>query len=62
MKNTLNTIFHGFGYLLFCIGFILCMGAAGNNDLGADLSQVLRIGLMGMSACVCGSFVAWWKI
>lgn len=62
MKHTLNTICHGTGALIFCIGFIICVGAAGNSDLGLPLDEVMRYALAGLTACVGGAFLAWWKV
>ena len=62
MKRTVNTILHGTGYLFFMIGFIICLGSAGNSDLGMPINEVARYALAGMTACVGGAFLAWWKI
>lgn len=62
MKQTLNQIYHGIGYLLFCIGFIICLGMAGNSDLGMELSQVMRYSICGVLMMVCGGFLAWWRV
>lgn len=62
MKRTLNTIFHGAGYLLICLGFLMCLGAAGNSDLGMDMASVGRYGLSGLATALTGLFLIWWKV
>ena len=62
MKHILNTTIHGTGYLFFMIGFILCIGAAGNSDLGVELTEVFRLAMAGLAACLGGAFLAWWRV
>lgn len=61
MRQTFNTIIHGVGALFFMVGFIMCIGAGGNCDLGLPLDEVMRYALAGLTACVGGAFLAWWK-
>ena len=61
MKHVFNTTVHGLGWLFFAWGFIICMGAAGNSDLGADMAEVVRLTAAGMAACIGGAFLAWGK-
>ena len=62
MKRTLNTIYHGIGYLLICVGFIMCVGAGGNSDLGMEISMVVRYGLSGLATALTGLFLIWWRV
>mgnify|MGYP007122051757 CR=1 FL=1 len=62
MKRTVNKILHGTGVLFFMVGFIICLGAAGNSDLEMPMDDVVRYALAGLTACVGGAFLAWWKI
>ena len=62
MKRTLNSIYHGIGCMLICIGWILVLGAAGNNDLGVDLDLVVRLGICGMCSMLCGLFLTRWRV
>ena len=62
MKQTLNQIYHGIGYLLFLIGFIICLGMAGNADLGMDVSLVLRYSICGLLMMGCGLFLTRWQV
>ena len=62
MKKTLNTIYHGIGYMLVCVGFIMCVGAGGNSDLGMELTMVARYGLSGLATALTGLFLIWWRV
>ena len=62
MKKEINTFINGIGYLFFALGFIICIGAAGNSDLGVALSEVVRLAAAGAIACIGGAFLAWWKV
>lgn len=62
MKHAFNTTVHGLGWLFFAWGFIICMGAAGNSDLGADMAEVVRLTAAGMAACIGGGFLTWWRV
>lgn len=62
MRQLINTTFHGIGYMFICIGFIICIGAAGNSDLGVDLSEVFRLAMAGVAACVGGLFLTRWTV
>lgn len=62
MKQTLNTFYHGVGYLLFCIGFIICLGMAGNSDLGMALNLVMRYSICGLLMMGCGVFLTRWHV
>ena len=59
--RTYNRIVHGIGALFFMVGWIMCIGAAGNSDLGLPLDEVMRYALAGITACAGGAFLAWWK-
>jgi hypothetical protein len=60
--KTLNTIYHSIGYLLVCIGWIICLGVAGNSDLGMDLSLVMRYAMCGMAMMLIGFFLTRWRV
>lgn len=62
MKKEFNAFVNGIGYLFFAWGFIICMGAAGNSDLGADMAEVVRLTAAGMAACIGGGFLTWWRV
>ena len=62
MKRTLNTIYHSIGYLLICLGFVICIAAGGTSDCGADMAFVARVGLCGLASLLCGVFLAWWRV
>lgn len=62
MKQTINQIYHGIGYLLFCIGFIICLGMAGNSDLGMALSMVMRYSICGMLLMGFGFLLTRWRV
>lgn len=62
MKHLINTTMHGIGGFFILVGFILCLGAAGNSDLGIELSEVFRLAMAGMAICICGAFLAWWRV
>ena len=62
MRRTANTILHGIGCLLLCLGFIMMIGAAGNSDLGAEMGQVVRYETSGFLTLLCGAFLKWWRI
>ncbi len=62
MKQTINTIYHGLGYLMICIGFIIIIGAGGNSDLGMELSMVGRYGISGLLTLLCGALLVWWRV
>lgn len=62
MKHAINTIFSGTGLLIFCIGFIMCVKAAGCSDFDAPLDMVGRYAFCGVTACLCGLFVHRWHV
>lgn len=62
MRQTLNTIYHGLGYMMICTGWIIMIGTAGSSDLGMPLAEVTRCALAGLTACAGGVFLTWWKI
>lgn len=62
MKHFINTAYHGIGCLLLCIGLIICLGMAGNSDLGMPLSMVMRYSVCGLLIMVFGLFLTRWKV
>lgn len=62
MKQMFNTIYHGIGCLLLCIGLIICLGMAGNSDLGMPLSMVMRYSVCGLLIMSFGLFLTRWKV
>lgn len=62
MKRLANEFAHGIGYLFLFAGFVLCIGAAGNSDLGMALDEVVRYMLAGLVACFGGFFLTRWRI
>ena len=62
MKHTINTIYHGIGYLLIMVCLIICIGAAGNSDLGMDLAYVMRYMVSGLLTGATGLLLVWWKV
>ena len=62
MKHTLTTIYHGIGYLLIMVGFIVMCGTAGNSDLGMELSLVGRYEVCGLLTALTGLFLVGWKV
>lgn len=62
MKQTLNQIYHGIGYLLICIGWIVIIGMAGNSDLGMALNLVMRYSICGLLMMGCGVFLSRWHV
>lgn len=62
MRRMLNRLYHMVGYALILLGFVFGIGAAGNSDLGVELSQVVRYILCGSAAISIGCFLTWWKI
>lgn len=62
MKHTINTIYHSIGYLLIFVGIILCIGGAGNSDLGMELSLVGRYEVSGLMMMFCGMFLTRWRV
>ena len=62
MKYLINTIIHGVGVMMFCIGWIICIKAAADNDIGIALADVTRCALAGLTACVGGAFLSWYRV
>lgn len=62
MKMMINTIYHGTGHMLLCIGFIICLGMAGNSDLGMALDLVMRYMVCGLLLMGFGLVLTRWKV
>ena len=62
MKHTLNTIYSGLGLLIFMIGFVMCVKAAGMADLGGDYNLLARYSYCGMLTCLTGFFIHRWRV
>lgn len=62
MKKMINTTFHGIGFVFILLGFIMCLGAAGNSDLGQPLVEVSRMLAAGLASCIGGGFLVWWTV
>ena len=62
MKKMLNTTFHGIGFAFILLGFIMCLGAAGNADLGQPLADISRLLMAGLASAIGGGFLVWWKV
>lgn len=62
MKRLYNTLTHGTGYLCIMIGFVMCMGAAGNADLDGAMIDILHYVMCGMAACLIGLLLTRWRI
>ena len=62
MKKKFNTAFHGLGFAFILLGFVMCLGAAGNADLGVPLADISRMLAAGLTACLGGGFLVWWTV
>ena len=62
MRTFYNTTIHGIGYLCIMVGFIMCLGAAGFADLDGAVVDIMRYSVAGLSACMIGLFLTWWKV
>lgn len=63
MKQTINTVIHGFGVLFIMIGFCVYVGAGAMNDLDANIAtQVMPMLLKGAALLFGGLFLSWWKV
>lgn len=62
MKHTLNTAFHGIGYLCIMVGFIMCLAAAGFADLDGAIIDIMRYSVAGLATALTGLFLTWWKV
>lgn len=62
MRQTINTIFQGTGILIFMIGFLMLMKAAGMADCGGALHDLFSYALCGAITSAVGGFIAGWKI
>lgn len=62
MKQTLNTIINGFGYLCIMLGFVVFIGAGGASDLGANMAFVFSGLWKGMAVLFIGLVMAGWKV
>jgi len=62
MRQTINTIIHSVGYLFFMVGFIMMVKAAGDADLVGTMDSIMRYSVAGITACVGGLFLTWWRV
>lgn len=62
MRQTLNKIYSGIGLLIFMVGFVMCIKAAGMADLGDDLSLLARYSYCGLITCLTGLFIHRWRV
>lgn len=63
MKQTINTIIHGFGVLCIMVGFCVYVGAGGASDFGADMAtEVMPMLMKGCALLFGGLFLSWWRV
>lgn len=63
MRQSINKIIHGFGYLFIMVGFCVFVGAGGNCDIDAAmLTEVVPYLCKGMALLFGGIFLTWWRV
>lgn len=62
MKHTINTFINGIGFLFVMVGFIMCLGAAGNCDLDYSMVDVIPYIKAGMVSVIGGVLFTGLKI
>lgn len=62
MRQTFNTILHGFGAMFIMIGFCVFVGAGGNCDLNAAMTDIMPMLFKGMALLFGGLFLTWWRV
>ena len=62
MKQTLNTIINGFGYMCIMLGFVVFVGAGGASDLGANMAFVFSGLWKGIAILFIGLGLAGWRL
>lgn len=58
--RTMKTIFNGIGYIAIMLGFVICVGAGGNSDIGLPMSQVMPFLFKGLAMLLLGAILAGW--
>lgn len=62
MRRLMNDITHGIGYLMFAIGFLICLESLLTVISPVDGYVLVRYQLIGLATTLTGLFLTWWKI
>lgn len=62
MRAIVNEILHGFGYLIFAIGFLMCMMSLLSVDDPYIRQNLVNYTFCGLLTAVTGYFLTWWTI
>lgn len=58
----MNEIMHGFGYLLFALGFLICIESLLTVVNPISGAVLVRYQLIGLATTLTGLFLTWWKM
>lgn len=58
----MNEIMHGFGYLLFAFGFLICLESLLTVINPINGAVLVRYQLIGLAITLTGLFLTWWKM